>query len=235
MRNSSLAHLKPQTRLSPEANIPRRRTITNPSLRDKAGPLPVLFNLANAQQREGQFGPAILNYERAALLAPNDPDIAANLQLARQKAGLAAEPRSQIENVTQRLTWNGWFCFAAAALFLIAVTLPLKQWRPRMRQALNWGSVPAALALTLAITAMTIRLPGLNRAIVTATEATAGVSPVSMAQPAFELQAGEAVRLKQRHGAFELVENRAGKEGWVKASEVVQVIPSLLQTAVPRN
>src|SRR5262249_5325247 len=43
---------------------------------------PYLFNLANAQLRDGQVGPAILNYERARSLAPNDPDIAANLECA---------------------------------------------------------------------------------------------------------------------------------------------------------
>jgi len=70
---------------------------------------PLLFNLANAQQREGRLGQAILNYERAALLAPNDPDIAINLQLARQKAGVAEEPRSLFAGVPRLLTLNGWF------------------------------------------------------------------------------------------------------------------------------
>jgi tetratricopeptide (TPR) repeat protein len=196
---------------------------------------PVLFNLANAQQREGQFGPAILNYERAALLAPGDPDIAANLHLARQKAGVPAEPRSPMQSVTQLLTVNGWFCFAAVALFLLAVMLPLKQWRPGMRPALNCGSVPAVFAFVLAVLALAIHLPDLNRAVVTAPEAAAGVSPVTMAQPVFKLRAGEIVRLKRTHGAFALIENRAGHEGWVKASEVARVIPAPPQACEPRS
>jgi tetratricopeptide (TPR) repeat protein len=129
---------------------------------------PVLFNLANAQQQNGQLGRAILNYERAALLAPGDPDIAANLHLARQKAGVAEEPRSLFSGVTQLLTLNGWFCFAAVALFLMAAALPLKQLRPGMRQALNWGRVPAVFAFALAVMAILIQCPGLNRAIITA-------------------------------------------------------------------
>jgi hypothetical protein len=196
---------------------------------------PVLFNLANAQQRVGQFGPAILNYKRAAWLAPGDPDIAANLRLARQKAGLTAEPRAPIQSFTQLLTVNGWFCFAAVALFLMAVMLPLKQWRPGLRTALNWGSLPAVFAFALAVMAMAIHLPDLNRAVVTTPETTAGVSPVTMAQPVFKLRAGEVVRLKRTHGAFALIENRAGHEGWVKASQVARVIPSSRQTAVPRS
>ena len=196
---------------------------------------PVLFNLANAQQRAGQLGQAILNYERAALLAPGDPDIAANLRLARQKAGLTAQPRSHFENVARLLTLNGWSCFAAVALFLMAATFLLKQWRPGMRPALNWGSLPAVFAFALAIMAVAIDWPDLNRAIVTAPETMSGVSPVALAQSVFKLQAGDVVRLKRAHGAFALIENRAGQEGWVKTSEVARVIPSPPQTFVPRS
>ncbi|MFZ0828271.1 MAG: tetratricopeptide repeat protein [Verrucomicrobiia bacterium] len=187
---------------------------------------PVLFNLANADLQDGQLGQAILNYERATLLAPNDPDIAANLRLARQKAGVAAEPRSRLEKVAQLLTLNGWFEFALVALFLMAAALPLRQLRPRMRPALNWGSVPAVVALALAIMAMAVHWPDSNRAVVTAPEAVAGISPVTLAQPVFHLRAGEIVTWKQTHGAFALIVNCAGHEGWVQASEVARVIPS---------
>ena len=51
---------------------------------------PALFNSGNAAQRAGRLGPAILDYERARLLSPNDSSIAHNLQLAREKGGVAA-------------------------------------------------------------------------------------------------------------------------------------------------
>ena len=194
---------------------------------------PVLFNLANAQQREGRLGQAILNYERATMLAPGNPDITTNLRLARQKAGLATEPQSHFENVAQLLTLNGWFCFGAVALFLMAVMFPLKKLLPGMPPALTWGSLPALFALALTIMAVVIHWPDLNRAIVIAPETTAGVSPVTLAQPVFKLQAGDVVSLKRAHGAFALIENRAGQEGWVKAGEVARVLPSPRQTAVP--
>lgn len=41
------------------------------------------YNLGNAYYREGQFGRAILNYERAKKLLPRDPDITNNLDLVR--------------------------------------------------------------------------------------------------------------------------------------------------------
>lgn len=45
----------------------------------------VYFNLGNAYYKTGQYTLAILNYERAKLLAPDDEDIAFNLQVANQK------------------------------------------------------------------------------------------------------------------------------------------------------
>ena len=49
----------------------------------------VLFDLGNSHYREGSYAQAILAYQRAQWLAPADADIAANLRLAQQQAGLA--------------------------------------------------------------------------------------------------------------------------------------------------
>ena len=140
---------------------------------------PVLFNLANAQQRGGHVGQAILNYERAALLSPNDPDIAANLNVARQQAGVEPEHPSPVQMAARLLTLNTWFGVAAAALFLLAVTQPLKHLRPQARSVLNFGGAAAALALAAAVAALVSSGAGLCRAVVTAPEAVAGVSPGS--------------------------------------------------------
>src|ERR1700677_2919513 len=44
-----------------------------------------LYNLANAYARDGKPGMAVVNYERARLLAPDDPVIEANLVLVRDR------------------------------------------------------------------------------------------------------------------------------------------------------
>src|ERR1043166_1680077 len=47
----------------------------------------LLFNLANAYFRAGDIGRAVLNYRRAELLAPRDPEVQANLSFARDTVG----------------------------------------------------------------------------------------------------------------------------------------------------
>ncbi|HTY88858.1 MAG TPA: hypothetical protein VMB80_15440 [Candidatus Acidoferrum sp.] len=186
---------------------------------------PLLFNLANAQQRSGELGPAILNYERATLLTPRDPDIATNLQLARKRAGVPEAPRSRLQPLACWLTLNGWLCFAAVALFLLIATLTLRQLYPDRRHAFAWGGAPAAVAFGVAILALAVQWPGEGRAIVIAPEAVAGVSPVTMAQPVCKFRSGETVVLKQTHGGFALVADQAGREGWVKTGDAARVIP----------
>ena len=56
-----------------------------------------LYNLGNAYARAGKPGMAVLNYERASLLAPNDPDIEANLRAVREPLHLRSESRNWFE------------------------------------------------------------------------------------------------------------------------------------------
>ena len=48
----------------------------------------ILYNLANTYAQKGETGRAIVNYQRARLLAPGDPDIKGNLEVVNKKAGL---------------------------------------------------------------------------------------------------------------------------------------------------
>src|SRR5271165_4620838 len=56
-----------------------------------------LYNLANSYARAGKPGMAVLNYERARLLAPNDSDIDTNLRYVRSSLRLTTEPRGWFE------------------------------------------------------------------------------------------------------------------------------------------
>src|SRR5271154_5442171 len=71
-----------------------------------------LYNLANSYARAGKPGMAVLNYERARLLAPNDPDIEANLRFVRQSARLPYEPPTWVRRSVgiaspTALSWAG--------------------------------------------------------------------------------------------------------------------------------
>src|ERR1700734_1706005 len=60
-----------------------------------------LYNLANSYARSGKAGLAVLSYERAALLAPGDPDINANLEYVRASAHVSVKQRNRFVRLAQ--------------------------------------------------------------------------------------------------------------------------------------
>ncbi len=185
-----------------------------------------LFNLANAQLRDGHAGPAILNYERAHWLAPNDPDIVANLDFARHKANLPAEAPSRIQAVFGVFSLNGWSTLAATGILMLAAMPLFKRLVPAQRVAFSTCGIVAALILLAGMGGVASRWGQLNRAIITAPETAARVSPVTVIPPLFRLHAGETVTLKKLHGKFALIVNAQGHEGWVSSDAVSPIVAS---------
>src|SRR5213595_3195322 len=82
----------------------------------------LFYDLGNAYFRTGDFGHAILNYERALALEQHHPEAAANLQIARDEARALEMQQSwperylQFANVNQYSAtaavgfWAGAFC-----------------------------------------------------------------------------------------------------------------------------
>ena len=192
---------------------------------EKGYSAPLLFNLGNAYFRDGQIGAAILSYERAQLLAPNDPDIEANLNFARRQAGLFVQQPSWIHDAARFFSMNVWAALGSAALILLCGLIVASQFYPRHRLYVRLFTGVAALALCAAAVGIALQLDTLDRAVVTSKEAVARISPFDAAKSAFVLSAGEVVEIEKRHGDFLLVENRDRRSGWVSKGEVEPVVP----------
>src|SRR5690554_4043205 len=89
------------------------------------------YNLGNAYYKIGDINNAILNYERAKLLAPQDPDIDFNLQLANQYVTTQIEAlplpffvrwNNRFTNLVSANTWAG-ISIATFILFLSMIAL----------------------------------------------------------------------------------------------------------------
>ena len=184
-----------------------------------------LYNQANAFARNGKTGPAILNYERARLLAPGDNDIAANLQFVRAKAGLPDAPVSWLGRSLSCVRSNTMAWWGSGGLMLAGLSLLLIRRYPQRRLAFRALASVGALLVTTAIgSAITIR-PETNEAIVISRAAPARTSPVSVALPAFKLGEGETVTVLAKHEDFALVKTQTGRSGWVMCADIARVIP----------
>src|SRR5204862_965529 len=79
----------------------------------------LFYDLGNAYFRTGDFGRAILNYERALALDPHHPEATANLQIARDEARALELQPNRLERYLQFASANQYSVVAAAAVWLM--------------------------------------------------------------------------------------------------------------------
>jgi hypothetical protein len=206
------------------------------------------YNAANAYARDGKPGLAILNYERALLLAPGDPDIEANLRLVRQSSHLPPEPAAWSDFIgriagPQTLPWIG-----LSGLGLVGASLFTGRRRPfqrarsgggndaptgaqsGMRRSVRSSARGLLAALGLALLALTVCnglvvWPHLYEAVIISPATPARVAPAPMGDPLFMLTEGQSVRMLVEHEDFVLVRTSAGKSGWVSRGNLAAVVP----------
>jgi tetratricopeptide (TPR) repeat protein len=186
---------------------------------------PVLFDLGNSYYREGDFARAILAYQRARVLAPEDADIAANLALAQKQGGLAVTDAPWSEKVTRILSASGWAWLGCVAWTLLCGSLLLRTVLPRRRFVFSVGAMACAFVLLDAIAALALSSGQLREAVVVDKNAAALISPFPAAQTVFSPVAGETVAVQKAYGDFLLVTDHAGHTGWVSKAQVTPVVP----------
>lgn len=184
-----------------------------------------LYNLANSYARAGKPGMAIVNYERARLLSPGDPDVLANLRLVRASAHLPSETPDFLDRVAEIaspfwMTWIGALGLTLAGLSLIAAQLS-----SRRRMVRGAAMLLGASMLGLTICSALALWPRLHQGVVIAAATPVRVSPVPMGDPLFSLPEGEKVKITAEHDGFALIETRAGRAGWIADSNVAPIVP----------
>jgi len=187
---------------------------------------PTLFNLGNAYLCAGKTGVAILDYQRAQLLAPRDPDIAANLSAARNAAGIEVANVPWYGVFSNALSPNTWAWLASFALIGLCAALLAHAFRPSARLPSRFAAVGCAVVLATAIGAVVLRAPQLDEAVVTTKNVAARISPFASAATAFPLNEGQTVAINSSHAGFALVTTADGRHGWVAAFDIAPLIPA---------
>ena len=195
----------------------------------------VHYNLGNAYLESGDLGRAILNYLRAEELSPRDPDIIANLDLARSRTvdQLQAEGDSLVASVADfGRFWATAREFALAALFLWAVvglSVSVLILRPAIRRGaiLSGGGVNAFVVMLVPLVLLLSMLysnPYENTGVVTARTVEVLSGPGPQYGEEFALHSGAQVRLvDSRHGWLQVALPGGELEGWLPSHAVEAV------------
>jgi hypothetical protein len=184
-----------------------------------------LYNLANSFARAGKPGLAVLNYERASLLEPNDPDIDTNLRLVRDSLHLPAQSRSWFERAARfaspgAMAWIGLLGIViTGASFLAGQLVSGFRWMRHIGVGVGITLVGMTFCNAIAL------WPALHAGVVITGATPVRVSPVPMGDSLFVLPEAETVTIKAEHEAFVLIETRAGRTGWASSANLAPVVP----------
>jgi hypothetical protein len=184
-----------------------------------------LYNLANSYARAGKPGLAVLSYERAALLAPDDPDINANLAYIRAAAHVPMKAPNQFARLALVMSpsaaaWLGVLGIALVGLGLVARRVASRRlWIPG-------GAVVLGVALIVLTASNAILMwPRMHEGIVLVDQTPVRVSPAPMADTAFVLREAENVTMTAEHEDFILIRSGGGLSGWVARANLGAVVP----------
>lgn len=195
---------------------------------DSDGPsASVLFNLGNCHQRLGKHGYAILAYERARLLTPRDPDLLANLDLARKAATAFEEPGQYpvMDAFLDYLSLNEWsWLVAGSALFLGGLALLcgcVRVRRRRMMLGVRISSGLAVFSIVVGAIALYLRRDEVSRGVVLTESAVVRLSPFEKAESLGTPGPGHIVRILESKDGFYFVEvPGTGLRGWMSDKDV---------------
>lgn len=186
---------------------------------------PALYNLGNAYARAGKPGLAVLNFERARLLDPQDPDIEANLRHVLETAGLPQESMSDFERIAR--SWNprilAWV--GLLGLLLAGGCVLARVGRKAHRGKLLAAAFVGVALLGAAIANAMVLWPIMHQAVVIAASTPVRVSPVTTGEPLFLLPEATLVAMHGEHEGFVLVQTPAGRSGWVPAANLARIVP----------
>ena len=185
----------------------------------------VYYNLGNSLYRQNRLGEAVLAWRRAAVLAPRDPDVQANLAFARRKLRDDLRP---VDSSPWFAPWQAFLsvgegCYLGAGL--LGVGLVIFGLRRRLP-----GTPEAPAALLAAFGALVwgaaiYQDQRTDAGVVLAEEVTVS-SELSGGVELFRLHLGAEVELGERVGGYCLVRLPDGRKGWVLEDKLGSVDPS---------
>ena len=185
------------------------------------------YNLGNCYYKMGQYGLAILNYERAERFLGNDPDLAKNQKLAELKAPdkIQPLPRWFVIQILEGLrgaislgAWARWFIIfewilAGCLIALVAFPgLAIRPWLTRLFWACALLFVVTGSFFFASYYAQSRNQDG----IILAGSAEVRSAPDENSTELFTLHEGAKIRVLRRLPGWAEIHLTDGKQGWTR-------------------
>ena len=186
----------------------------------------VFYDLGNAFFRVGDFGRAILNYERALALERHHPEATANLQIARDESHALELQPSRPERYLQFASVNQYSIAAAVAFWVATFCLAALILTPRRSTAM----ISLLLVMLLLFAGAMFAIWQLERgskgsglAIVTGRDVQARLATADTANAVLALPSGSEIKVLSTRGDWIYAALPNNLRGWIPAKNAEQV------------
>jgi tetratricopeptide (TPR) repeat protein len=186
----------------------------------------VFYDLGNAYFRTGDFGRAILNYERALALQRHHPEATANLQIARDEAHALEMQPSWLELYLQFASVNQYTITAAVAFWIVVFCFAALIFTRRRSAAM----VTLLLLMLLVFAGATFATWQLERgskgmalAIVIGKDVQARLATADTANSVLALPPGSEVKILSTRGDWTYAALPNSLRGWIPAKNAERV------------
>ena len=186
----------------------------------------LFYDLGNAYFRTGDFGRAILNYERAIALDRHHPEATANLQIARDDARALELQPSRLERYLQFASINQYSVVAAVAFWLMIFAVAAVIFARRRSTVLVALSVCCLFVCAFAAWAIyTLEYGNGGRAlaIVTGKDVQARLATADTANSVLALPPGSEIKILSTRGDWMYAALPNDLRGWIPAKDAEQV------------
>jgi hypothetical protein len=183
-----------------------------------------LHNLGNVEWKVLRPGYAILAWERALSLSPNNRNTIANLRFARLASQLEEPQRPWFEQYSVVLPAWAWIVIATVGLWggLAFLTLP----RLLGRSRIAWTQAVAALALALFLLSSPALVGLWQRqqiGVVLSDDAALLLTPTRLGEVLVKPAAGELARVEKERGEYFYVRASQDRAGWISKREFARI------------
>lgn len=184
----------------------------------------LFYNIANAYLKANDIGRAILWYERAKVLAPNDPDLNFNLAYANT---LVKDKKEDAMNIMDILFfWDSLISAKIIQIFAIFLSFVFFSWAAinvvkKQKVFSGVGIILCSIFVLVTVIAGVSyykRSVHLN-AVILQNEVAVRSGMTDTATKLFSLHAGTRVSVEEQRDGYLKIEFSKGKIGWVKATD----------------
>ena len=195
----------------------------------------VYYNLGTAYYKSENIATAVLNYERALLLNPDDEDIRFNLELARSKTVDKVAPEYKfflmewLESIINLLSISAWSILAVVSFVVMLLTLLLFLFGKSVSTK-KTGFIIALFSLLITIFA---NLSALHRyhylterndAVIMEPSVTAKSTPSNSGTELFVIHEGRKVKISDDSmREWTEIELEDGNKGWIPSSSLERI------------